>query len=445
MKILKSKFSKIKMVYAAVFLPYLIMLIYWGLISSETNSEIFNMSGFSQLKHIGWSWTIVSFIFIIIFIFIFSRYSTELRKRYETIQRVIFSNEWVAVTIAILSSLVFFLLRNNFLNSDGRSFTAKFKEYIPKMGALVTHDEMWELYVHSRFWHYTNQWFDCSVVLSYQLLSSVAGGLFIYLLIRYSKLLLPNRALGFFLIVISGGYMQLFFGDVENYTLTATLILAYFFASYLYLEKQNSLILPSAVLASAMTFHLLAGFLLPSLLYLFFLEFRDRRYANIVFAIILFVSIVGGTLVFFHFHGLPIRNLYFNSHALGHGGNFGAMLVTPSVYYYSALLSLFFLLVPAALLIIPEMLLFRIKLLPVNIHLIIASVFMLIYMIAWEAKLGIYNDWNLFAAVAIPISIFVGFNILSQEKLKEKLIIILPAVCLFFLHSLIWIVVNHLQ
>ena len=61
------------------------------------------------------------------------------------------------------------------------------------------------------------------------------------------------------------------------------------------------------LLALALTFHLEAGFLLPSLAYLFCVAFRRGQVSQLVVALAGFVLVVAGTLLFFHLQGLPIR------------------------------------------------------------------------------------------------------------------------------------------
>lgn len=104
--------------------------------------------------------------------------------------------------LALLAVVVFFLLRSNSPNPDGVSFTEKFERNVPLHGAHVTHDEMWEFYLHSRFWLYSNRAFGWSVEQSYQVLSCLAGGVFVFLLLTYCARLLPRNPLSLSLIHI---------------------------------------------------------------------------------------------------------------------------------------------------------------------------------------------------------------------------------------------------
>lgn len=345
--------------------------------------------------------------------------------------------------IALAAAAVFFLLRNEFLNTDGQMFAGKFAHALRTGGTAVTHDEMWELYVHARLWIAAHAWWGWSVKLTYQALSAVAGGLFVLLLLEYCGLITTPRPGVGFLACVSGGYMQLFFGDVENYSLTAALIMAYFLASAWFLRGRVRLWQPSVLLAIAMTFHLVAGFLVPSLAFLWWLAWRDGGRRTTVAAIAAFVAVLAATLAFFHWSGLPISQLFTHSHAFGDGGHFRHMLVRPSVAYYLGMFNLVALLVPAFVLIVPLALFRRIPRDRENLHLLVASGFMALFVLAWNAGLGVYQDWNLFAPAALPVTLLVWRNVLRLDVRRGRFRPIPVLIGLCLAHSLAWIVVNH--
>jgi hypothetical protein len=338
---------------------------------------------------------------------------------------------------------IFFLLRNEFVNIDASMFTGKFMSAIPLKGSFVTHDEMWEFYLHSRFWYYTDLWFNWSVKLSYQVLSSVAGGVYIFVLLRLCKILFPQKPLTFFWLSVCGGYMQLFFGDMENYTLTAVWIVAYFYLSALHLKGKRSIVMPSLALAIAISFHLLSCFLLPSLIYLFFKTWRGKEYRSFIVALTSFASVIIFTLIFFHFNGLPIRELWSNTHAFGHGGNVLKNLARPSLNYYFDIINLLFLLVPCWILLLPLVVNKEIGSDPLNVHLLISTGAMLLFVFFYRAALGVQQDWNLYANAAIPVSLLVWRNVLFSKSAKKRQWIIFGLGGLFFSHSCAWIIANH--
>jgi hypothetical protein len=354
-----------------------------------------------------------------------------------------FRSVWFRVGVSVALVAVFFVLRSNFLNYDGGLLAGKFARDVPLRGAHVTHDEMWELYLHSRFWLLTSHLFGWSVELSYQVLSSLAGGAFILMLLYFCSIVFPRRPLLAFALCISGGYMQLFFGDVENYSLTMVWIMAYFLTSALYVRRRMSLVIPSVLLAAALTFHLLAGFLIPSLIVLFAISWRRGNRSAILASSALFVSIVGLTLLFFHTHGLPLRDLWYNSHAFGHGGHIRQYIADPSFRYYFDILNLSFLLAPSWILLVPLLVFGRIGLDDLNLFLIAGAVFMAVFVVGWKATLGVYSDWNMFAAAALPFTLLVVRGLLTGDGIRGRYRLAYLFAWLFILHSYSWVVSNH--
>ncbi len=345
--------------------------------------------------------------------------------------------------VAVLCVAVFWLLRTNFFNSDTNDLKRKFAQDVPVLGAHVSYDEMLELYVHSRFWYYTNRRLGWTVVKSYQVLSVLAGGAFVLGLMAFARRLFPRHWPALCLLVGSGGFMQLFFGDAENYTITAVLILAYLWAGYVFIEGRTRIVVPSAVLAVAMCFHFLSGWLLPSLLYLYVLAAKRRQYRDLLLGAVLSCVIVGGTLLFFHLNGWPIQDFLYRSHTLGHGLHFREVLATPSLQHYWEITNLLFLLFPAVPFFVPLFRFRRIDARPLNVFLGLAALFLLVLMYVWNAMLGVYNDWNLFAAAAIPLSLLFAYNLLRAEGLRHKARIYLGILLTSAVPSYAWIVANH--
>jgi hypothetical protein len=302
---------------------------------------------------------------------------------------------------------------------------------------------MWELYVHSKFWQYANDHFGWSVVRSYQVLSCTAGAAFVFLMLTWCRRFVPRHWPLAALACVSGGYMQLFFGDVENYTLMTTIVMGYFLASARAIDGRTSVVYPCVLLALALTFHLEAGFLLPSLGYLLLVAARRGQGLAIVVALICFVLVVAGTLLFFHLEGLPITDLVAHSQAFGDSGPFRQMLATPSFEYYSQITNLAFLLVPSWVILVALVVHRRIALDAVNLHLVVACAGMIALVVGWKAQLGVYNDWNLFAMAAVPISLLVWGNVFRAIGSSRVPWPVVAMIVLFVAHSYSWIIGNH--
>ena len=399
--------------------------------------------GFDQLGHLGVTLALCWCALLAVLLVAFHRNKAPCLARAREIGRFM-TSPLGSLAWVLVSTGLFLLLRNEFVNQDGRALAARFLADVPTKGAHVTHDEMWELYIHSKFWLWTTMRYGWSVIQSYQFLSAIAGGVFVFLLIRSCALLLPGNPLVLFLAIASGGFMQLFFGDVENYTMTAALIILYLLFALLYLQGKLPLAVPSAALAVAITFHLLAGFLLPSLAYLFWGQIRRRGWRGVGLGLTLFAGTILATLVFFAFHNLPITDLFYKSHAFGHGGHILLMLARPSTSYYWQHLNLLALLFPGFIFIFPLLVFKRIPWDPPNIFLAIATLFLLAFQLSWKAQLGVYDDWNLYAAAAIPFSLLVWRNVLSNVSFPLKAETVAVVIALAGVHSLAWILSNRL-
>lgn len=400
--------------------------------------------GFSQLK----AWRFRNFALFITFSFpliwiVLRGLRGYQRRLFDRSDKPILKVEQFSVLFSLIMSVIFFVFSTNVLNFDGSEFQRKFEKDVPTLGFHATHDEMWELYIHSRFWFYAHELFGWGVPLSYRVVSSLMGGIFIYALLKYTRQRFDKNWLAVTLLICSGGYMQLFFGDVENYTMTFVLLFFYLWSAEEYIQERISLIIPAVILAIALMFHLLSGFFLLALAYLYFLALRRRQFQHIALAAVLSIAIIGLTLLFFDSQGLPLRHLLTNSHASGRGGDYSKYLVNPDFEYYLQMINLLFLLVPSLIFALPLVLFKRIRADAINIHLLLSIVGALILTFGWKAQLGVYNDWNLYAVTALPISLLVwcSFEKIPDLELKQEIATV--AGFAFFLHSLTWIISNH--
>ncbi len=363
---------------------------------------------------------------------------------YRRAESALCSRRWLRVAAALAACVLFFALRNEFLNLDAMTFTPRFTRDVPALGAHVTHDQMWEFYIHSRLWAMAHATLGWSVKLTYQVLSSAAGGLFVLLLMAFARRVAPGRPLAFVLLAASGGFMQLFFGDVENYTLTAVIILAYLLSAARFLQERGTrLWRPAALLGLAITFHLLAGFLLPSLAWLVWVAWRREGWRPLAPAAAAFLAVTGATLAFFHVQGLPLGAMVHSSHLMGYGRGIGTMLARPSAAYYWDHLNLITLLAPCVILLPVLLALGRIRRDALGVHLLLAAAGMILFQLAWQAKLGVYYDWNLYANVALVLSLWIGAGA-AAGPLSRAGRAALVALCILFAgQSAQWIAGNH--
>ncbi|HEX5214278.1 MAG TPA: PA14 domain-containing protein [Vicinamibacterales bacterium] len=363
----------------------------------------------------------------------------------------------LAAAAATCATLVFFWFRNGHVNSDGVMYRWLAPEIVTGESP-VGFDEMWEGFLHAWFWHFMHGAFGWSVRLSYQVLSSAAGGVFLAVLWLYGRRLVPQRPLVFCVLMLAGGYMQLFFGEVENYTLTAVLIVGYLLASASFLQTRTPLIVPSVALAVAMTFHMLTGFLLPSLLFLYVVAIRRRTYGGVALAAIASSAVVVATMIVL---GVPMRSFYQDSWAgasmrvlVGNAlpinpfGEGAAQLTRHWAFfrfdqYHWDQYNLLALMFPAHLALLPLLLPGRIKWDVTNVHLALAAAGMAFFQFNYRGMLPLANDdWNLYACAALPLAAFVWRNLLNLEASPSKRTIVIGWATLSFAHSYAWILAN---
>jgi tetratricopeptide (TPR) repeat protein len=112
----------------------------------------------------------------------------------------------------------------------------------------------------------------------YVVLSVLAGAVFLPLLLFLRDKIGTDskERILVFVVIITMGTSQLFFGYVESYTLVYVAMIAYIFLSLGYLRNKNGLILPILFFLLSLSLHLLAMTLLPSLVYLIFAA-RSRK------------------------------------------------------------------------------------------------------------------------------------------------------------------------
>jgi hypothetical protein len=68
---------------------------------------------------------------------------------------------------------------------------------------------------------------------------------------------------------------------------------------------------------------------------------------------------------------------------------------------------------------------------------------MLVFLVFWFPALGPLNDWNLFANVAIPVTLLVWTTALRAPGLADRRVAMTAAALGGGVHSLAWILGNH--
>lgn len=137
-----------------------------------------------------------------------------------------------------------------------------------------------DVYLHARAWQAGEALFGWpDPIPVYRILSTLAGVLFVWILLGVAAELGRNRTeRGLFAgLVLTLGTMQLFFGYIENYPLMTLGILVYVYLAILCLRGRVALVWPAIALALTNGFHPSTIVLTPSLIYLAFAAFAANR------------------------------------------------------------------------------------------------------------------------------------------------------------------------
>lgn len=348
-----------------------------------------------------------------------------------------------ALLLAGACGWMFLSWSNHYINRDGLALFAKIPNDVADHGAHVTHDEMLELYVHSRLYFYANRLFGWSVGRCYQVASALSGAVFVFILVLMSGALAPRSRVTFVGLILSCGFVQLFFGDVENYTMVAVAILFYLAMADRYLEGSVRLWVPSACFSLALGFHLLSGWLLPSLVYLFSRPRSRNRLRETTLGAAALVLPMAALLLFFHFHGLPIQRLWESSHVGGMGGNYAREIAPLDLRYHWGMFNVMLLLCPIVV-VAPTLLYFkRFGADPASRFLQFAASSMLVFTFVWRAQLGIMEDWNLFAPGFIPMAILVSRGLSRVDRSPLQIAATTAWILTASLHTYVWVLSNH--
>jgi len=185
--------------------------------------------------------------------------------------RVRFTSPSVRLAISLLAGVCFYLFRIQHLGWGDAKLLVK------ALGDPYRLTYVWQapldVFLHAKGWQLGNALFGwTSPVPVYRILSTLAGVVFVWVLIGLAARLGRNRAeravtVG---LVLTLGTMQLFFGYVENYPLMTLGVLVYAYLALRCLAGEIALAWPAIALAVTHALHPSTIILAPSLLYLAF-------------------------------------------------------------------------------------------------------------------------------------------------------------------------------
>jgi len=363
------------------------------------------------------------------------------------------------------AALIFWLLRDrNFALGDSEHLIKAVTWYVHHEGWHLTFDEALELLLHSLVHKlFVVAGFPGAAEIAFALTSVAAGGLFVVVLARLASGLATAdlTRLALLLLALAGGYVQLLFGHVENYTVVALFMLLYLAAGLRLLrEPGRGLFAPAALLSTAVAFHLLAGWLYPTLFWLWRagrgrVDDGGKR-------------MDGGLVALGAGVALPLVAAFGLCRLVGFGSErFGEthlaamkfiFLLDPGYehfqygflsggHLFDALNQLWLVGLPALL-----------ALVCVAVHrrgdgqaapppagesgfVVTAALLLQCFALCWNPDLGAYKDWDLFAAAGLGWTV-AALVLLARRRVPARTIIVLALCGLLFTAP--WILGNHL-
>jgi hypothetical protein len=326
-------------------------------------------------------------------------------------------------------------------------------------GYHVSYDEPLELLLHSTVFHIIHRYFDRDVADTYALLSSVCGILYIFIIVAFSRRITSSH-FQFLLILgllLSPGSIQLFFGYVENYTIVAAAIVFYFYLAYRCIRGEIGLLPPALVLSVSFCLHVLAGWLLPSLLYLWWIRTREKDFTSRVTAMVkttgIFIAPIVATVVFLtylgtdpsYFKATHLWNLDFiflqapGSNTLHHSmASAGHVMDVINELLLTAL--------PGLAMIVYTLGVHHRRIQwrdPFLLSMLTSSLFLQIFAGTWNPDLGAYRDWDLFAIIGFShtlLGVYLWTQSVPDTSRSRYAGVFLLAICLAF--SATWIYAN---
>lgn len=390
--------------------------------------------GFNQLSNFGLP--IAASLAFVVICLLFLVYRRD-RSSSSVQEPIPFHRMLLPATLAVVILMpIFWFLRNGFINADGL-----FNMRSLLLGVrIMHHDEMLSTLLITRIWE--SGIFGVRPEESFSAFSVVFGGIYVWVTVVLGGRLAGSRWPMFLLLCLSSGFVQMFFGDVEFYAMVAAFTALYLLAVLEHLRGRISILIPAVILTFAIFSHLLAGWLLPSYLFLLLRGLKRKEWCISLASVLAMILVAGFLFIIVTDAGLPLRALT-RSHAMGSADKgFFDMLASPSLTYYASVTNVLFLLFPFWL-VIPVMILYkRIEFTQYNIFLGICIMMLLLLAYVWFLGLGPYFDWNLVATIGVPASIFVWGNLLKGPWIKGIKTSVWALLLIGALHSWVWIAAN---
>ncbi len=254
-----------------------------------------------------------------------------------------------------------------------------------------------------------------------------------------------------FAILLTAGYVQLFFGYVENYAFYMPASLLYLLAGLRSLEGRAPLYVPALVLGLLIPFHFLFVLFAPSLLILGYCGYRRRetsmpRSKNVVDKLAAICSAPLAALLVFWIAGFDFGAFLERTGGKHHilplfsDPGFHVPYSIVSVSHLLDFVNLQILSAPAAVM---AVFLFGGKDYRHHPFLLSAAAVPLFFTFIANPEIGAFRDWDILALPALPLTLWAAATLLERRRQDERTHRSVSVICAAAaLHTLLWIGLN---
>lgn len=346
------------------------------------------------------------------------------------------------IGLALIAGLLWLFRSNNLILGDGLLLIDQIDS-----GKLYKYTETLVTLTHIGTSRILGFFFDSPALMSFRILSIIAGLLYALGTFLLSKVLFQHRNERLFAVLSfwTLGVVQLFFGYVENYALPYGLFSLLFYFSFRFIQGEKSILPAILIYILICALHLVALSFAPAILFLIFVRNKYNPLYKYRYLYILAAIILVGTAAAV----VPLKE---NQHIFVSITESG--LFPYSVFSIQHLLNM-----------INEIILvsvFSIFLLIIAVLLkqgkndspsrdktfksfaIIGALSTFLFSFSIDPQLGAFRDWDLLAIFSIPFHVVVLSLIRTDPRIMEQCRLLTgTAVAFLLFFTLPWLYFNH--
>lgn len=284
----------------------------------------------------------------------------------------------------------------------------------------------------------------------YQILSWACGALYVFFALLTADAVGrdPRERAILRLCLLTVGTMELFCGYAEHYAPLTVAILVFLYTSWRHLDGRGSLTGPALAWGVAFALHFSAAALLPSLAFLYFIEWRRNPFrAGFCLKAVIPPALV---LSLFYLIGFDLkaqfRRLGTESHAVPLWGPdpFLRPHTLLSPVHLADVVNLHLLVAPMGLLLVGAIWLTVRDRIARNPHLFLlgsAAFFHVLFTAVFSPEIGAFRDWDLASPVAVPTALLAGYLLTrcAEPGTQRRLAWVVGVVAFFHLIPWLWV------